>query len=720
MAPTKKAKDESLPLQRCIIAISGSFSGRGRTQGEIENNFISPLGGILAKSVNADTTHLVTSVKDVAKPSTKVTQAKTHGIHIVPIEWLEDCLEQATKLDEGTYTLIGSSSIAAASTSATITASTSIHPPAKDQTKGNSKAKVTKKRTVVVIDDEDDEEVVKPKPKKVTKPAGTIESNGEASQGSMPTTRLIPQSKLKHTAFEGKTHVARLSYLKIPVDENCPLANYQVYIDADQVIYDASLNQTNSGNNNNKFYRVQLLHANGHYQTWTRWGRVGNRGQSAVLGTGSLSDALNHFDSKFRSKTGLSWEIRAGEPKKGKYTFIERSYTEESDEENTEPKVKTKVKEEAPGPESELPVAVQDLMGLIFNQDYFAATMAHLNYDVNKMPMGKLAKSTIVRGYQALKNISELINDHTIAQSKYGTDNQTALEDQSNSFYSYIPHFFGISRPPVINNPDLLNREVELLDSLSDMKDTDNLMKREPKDTEKMNAIDRQYRGLGLEELTPLKRETTEFQELKNYLVETRGATHNASYQVDQIFRIERQGEKDRFDNSPFAGPPRDRRLLWHGSRTTNFGGILSQGLRIAPPEAPVSGYMFGKGIYLADMSSKSANYCCSDISNGHVLLLLCEAELGNPKLELTDASYTAGEDAKAKGMISTWGMGMTGPKIWKDAEVINPSLKGVKIPDISSPPDHTGVPGAYLMYNEYITYDIAQVRLRYLLRVRM
>jgi poly [ADP-ribose] polymerase len=86
-------------------------------------------------------------------------------------------------------------------------------------------------------------------------------------------------------------------------------------------------------------------------------------------------------------------------------------------------------------------------------------------------------------------------------------------------------------------------------------------------------------------------------------LVETRGSTHNANYQVDQIFRIEREGEKDRFDKSHFAGPPRDRRLLWHGSRCTNFGGILSQGLRIAPPEAPVSGYMFGKGIYLADMS---------------------------------------------------------------------------------------------------------------------
>ena len=40
---------------------------------------------------------------------------------------------------------------------------------------------------------------------------------------------------------------------------------------------------------------------------------------------------------------------------------------------------------------------------------------------------------------------------------------------------------------------------------------------------------------------------------------------------------------------------------------------------------------MFDKGIYLADMSSKSANYCCPYNSGGQALLLLCEAELGNP-----------------------------------------------------------------------------------------
>lgn len=48
-------------------------------------------------------------------------------------------------------------------------------------------------------------------------------------------------------------------------------------------------------------------------------------------------------------------------------------------------------------------------------------------------------------------------------------------------------------------------------------------------------------------------------------------------------------------------------------------------GLRIAPPEAPVTGYMFGKGVYFADMFSKSANYCYSSPTAASGVLLLCE-----------------------------------------------------------------------------------------------
>ena len=50
-----------------------------------------------------------------------------------------------------------------------------------------------------------------------------------------------------------------------------------------------------------------------------------------------------------------------------------------------------------------------------------------------------------------------------------------------------------------------------------------------------------------------------------------------------------------------------------------------STGLRIAPPEAPVTGYMFGKGVYFADMFSKSANYCFASNAASAGVLLLCE-----------------------------------------------------------------------------------------------
>lgn len=368
------------------------------------------------------------------------------------------------------------------------------------------------------------------------------------------------------------------------------------------------------------------------------------------------------------------------DPKAGKYAYLERSYGDSSDEDedddgDTAEDDKAASKSTGPPP-STLDPATQDLMKLIFNQDFFNEAMKEMNYDVNKLPLGKLSKVTINRGYQALKDLSEVLDDPTIAMSRYDMHFGAASEHLSNLYYSLIPHAFGRNRPPVINTNDMLRREIELLESLSDMKDAAQILKVK-KEEDDVNPLDRQFQGLGLEEMTPLPSTSAEFTELKNYLCQSVGATHGTNYQVEDIFRIERQGELQRFKNE-FGDVPQDRRLLWHGSRCTNFAGILSQGLRIAPPEAPVSGYMFGKGIYLADMSSKSAGYCASYASNGHALLLLCEAELGNPIQTLTEADYEAGEMAKKQGMLSTWGQGSTGPQAWKDAGCVHPSLEGV------------------------------------------
>ena len=69
-------------------------------------------------------------------------------------------------------------------------------------------------------------------------------------------------------------------------------------------------------------------------------------------------------------------------------------------------------------------------------------------------------------------------------------------------------------------------------------------------------------------------------------MTNTHAPTHSSySLELMDVFKIERHGETKRY--KPFRKLP-NRKLLWHGSRTTNFAGILSQGLRIAPPEAPV------------------------------------------------------------------------------------------------------------------------------------
>ncbi|XP_022104344.1 poly [ADP-ribose] polymerase 2-like [Acanthaster planci] len=153
--------------------------------------------------------------------------------------------------------------------------------------------------------------------------------------------------------------------------------------------------------------------------------------------------------------------------------------------------------------------------------------------------------------------------------------------------------------------------------------------------------------------------------------------------------------------------------LLWHGSRLTNWAGILGQGLRIAPPEAPVTGYMFGKGVYFADMSSKSANYCFATRSKSDGLLLLCKVALGNCN-DLLAADYAA--DKLPRGKHSVKGLG----KIAPDANSNFTMADGTVVP-LGKGTD-TGVvnPNGYtLNYNEFVVYNTNQICMRYLVHIK-
>jgi len=144
-------------------------------------------------------------------------------------------------------------------------------------------------------------------------------------------------------------------------------------------------------------------------------------------------------------------------------------------------------------------------------------------------------------------------------------------------------------RPPIISTLEEVKAKTDLLDALSDIKVAFKKISESEEDVTSQPQVDVHHKSLGIE-LVPVDKLSAEYAMVDRFLTNTHGHTHRQySLVLEDVFKLDKSS---RFDDS--VG---NKMLLWHGSRVTNFVGILSQGLRIAPPEAPVSGYMFGKGV---------------------------------------------------------------------------------------------------------------------------
>ncbi|KAF9969222.1 Poly [ADP-ribose] polymerase 2, partial [Modicella reniformis] len=140
-----------------------------------------------------------------------------------------------------------------------------------------------------------------------------------------------------------------------------------------------------------------------------------------------------------------------------------------SDDEEEEDKSKRKNK----GKDySKLLPKVQELVALIFNTGMMNGQMKELDYDADKMPLDKLAKSTILHGYAVLKRISEVID---------GKPNMTLLSELSKQVYTVIPHNFGGNVPPVIKGAPTLEKKMEMLEALGEIEVAQKLMKENQK-----------------------------------------------------------------------------------------------------------------------------------------------------------------------------------------------------------------------------------------------
>jgi len=69
------------------------------------------------------------------------------------------------------------------------------------------------------------------------------------------------------------------------------------------------------------------------------------------------------------------------------------------------------------------------------------------------MPLGKISKSQVAKGFEALEQIEDALKNNRTSQ----------LAELSSLFYTLIPHNFGRQRPPTISDSDTLRKKMDML-----------------------------------------------------------------------------------------------------------------------------------------------------------------------------------------------------------------------------------------------------------------
>ncbi|KMZ65271.1 Poly [ADP-ribose] polymerase 1 [Zostera marina] len=498
-----------------------------------------------------------------------------------------------------------------------------------------------------------------------------VEKVGEVSDSAMVTVKV-----------KGRSSVHESSGLQ----DTCHI------LEDGKSIYNTTLNMSDLSTGVNSYYVLQVIEEDkgSDCYVFRKWGRVGNnRIGGSKLNEMTKSDAIVEFRRLFLEKTGNSWEAWEQrlnfEKQPGRFFPLDIDYG-----------IKQTPMKDWSNEKSLLHPQLVDLMKILFNIETYRAAMMEFEINMSEMPLGKLSKNNIQQGFEALTDIQNLLND---VKGYSAAEKESLIINASNRFFTLIPSI----HPHVIRDENDFNLKVKMLEALQDIEVASKLV---DFNCENDESLDEKYKKLNCD-IVPISHNTEDYKLVKHYLQTTHAPTHKDwTLELEDVFALERKGEFDKY--AAYRNKLQNKMLLWHGSRLTNFVGILSQGLRIAPPEAPASGYMFGKGVYFADLVSKSAQYCSVNKKDPVGFLLLSEVALGD-MYELKKATYVT---KPPKGKHSTKGLGKTVPL---ESEYVQ--WKDVVVP--CGKPVSCNIRGSELLYNEYIVYDTAQVKMQFLLKVR-
>jgi hypothetical protein len=348
------------------------------------------------------------------------------------------------------------------------------------------------------------------------------------------------------------------------------------------------------------------------------------------------------------------------------------------------------------------------------NTDYFNFSM------LNKELLNQ-AKTYMKDIYNKVKELEELRKNRNdlLNMKKELIDKITNKTNEiiilSNYYYELIPKekYKNNTILPFDRLDDVKN-EILLLENLTQIETAVSILLAALGQQNKIHPLDYIYNCLQTK-FNLVEKGSNEFNIIEKYIFNSA----EPNVKIKNIFSVIRKGETEKINNLNL----KNHFLLFHGTKIFNYLGIFSNGLKIAPPEAPSTGYLFGKGIYLADMFAKSINYCDEvTIDNKrYSYILLCEAALGEI-YECYSNEYKETNPFLNEGYNSLKSKSANGP----DFNKIFVCNNGIKIPlgnIISYPNENKKIgPNITAMTTsnpEYIVYNTDQVKIRYIIQIQ-
>ncbi|CAD8079248.1 unnamed protein product [Paramecium primaurelia] len=524
----------------------------------------------------------------------------------------------------------------------------------------------------------------------------------------------------------------------------------EILIDKEIGPYSLLMTKVDIGNgqySENVFYKMQVLHEINRnvYILFTRWGRIGTGGQHQQTPFENSEEATKEFNKIFYTKTGGNdWrKIKTGEEefvkRPGKYQLMNVKKMKN---------YKTLLSpfdfsKKSPYPPCKLDNTIKRFILQFIQVKLYQKDLQQFHVDMDFLPIERLDRKQLEVAKAILNELTDSVEELKQLRQKGDLDIKkisnlsSEIADKSSRFYELIPMIELRTEPlPPLDSIEALNQKLLLIETLLNFEITSKILLGAHLMKQSLNPLTYCFNALNVRVIT-LHREHPEFKLIDQYI------NQSATPKISNIFAIERRGEAERFEiNKQY-----NRLLLWHGSKISNFMGILAQGLKVAPPWALNTGAMFGKGIYFADMFQKSFAYTDDwslhyNTYNGlfqqgghwnrqeqvvkdeqeeiqrYRYMLLCEVAVGKSQ-ELYQADYVQN---LPKQYQSVKGCGRRGPD-YKQSVVLS---NGCKVPvgqciDYPDPKkkDKDGNPiQYYLQHNEYIVYDETKVKFRYIVQL--